>query len=285
MLRGRLLSLCAVLTLGLMVAGEDVALAHGDSSKDGGQESSQEEPNEPPKSVQNRVRSHAWRLTHKAGRGDIDLFYAVENTVSLSGEQKKALEKLEKECKDQKDNVKGCMHKLRGALGPGQVESVKKVVDTLQKLQEDQHAAARDFLKAADPQARKKADEGCINTSDLTHYMDLPEPKRKELDRLFKEMYARVEKRMKGKEPPEDLDEREARRWKAQQHREARQEAREWYESQRDTLLNQGQLEKLKTLEQVAREYRNRLREAHRSCAGKLQTIMLKAAGYDVPEE
>jgi hypothetical protein len=281
----------AALMLCLMAAGLCSAWAHGaaaDGQDAGEGDNAEAAAKEPPRELASRFRSNAWRLTHKAGRGKTDLFYVVEKMVRPTGDLADSIKKIEEECRSAKNEKqqKECHQRLRQALGKDQRAVVDEAMAALEKLQDEQQEAARKFLQAADPGARKKTDvsEGRINTSDLTQYLDLPGPPRKEVDRLIKEMYARVDKRMAGQEPPENLAPKEARRWKSQKHREARQEARQWYEGQRENVLNEKQLARLAELEKAAQQYRERLRDAHRTCADTLQNIMLAAAGYPVDQ-
>jgi hypothetical protein len=284
-----------VLVLCLVLACAGSVQAQGDSTDEAsGQEQAQEgepETNEPPQEVVRRFRVDAWRMAHRTSWGRLDVFFVVEKMVDLSEKQSRSMEKLKEEYARGKGSPacrqKKCLHKVRRVLNKQQWKAVSQALEVLKRLREAQQEAAREFLQGADPAVRRKTDVGSgrINTEDLTRYMELPAPLRKELDRLTKEKHERVEKAMKGKEPPGDLNPKEKRQWRAREHRAARREAREWYENQRDVLLNQNQLGRLRKLEKAADHYRDRLRDAHKSCAAALQGIMLESAGYDVPGE
>jgi hypothetical protein len=251
-----------------------------------------EQPEEPPRKLMQETRSRAWRVTHKAGRGGIDVFFVVEKLLDLNEGQEKALKTMEEdyEARENKQDgclQKGCLRQVRKLLEPDQRKVLDAAIEELERLEKAQKEATEQFLKAADPEARKQTDTsgGRVNTSDLTRYLDVPGAMRKQLDRLYEEMYERVDKHMAEKKPPKDLEGGKLRRWKLRERRKAQREARQWYEGQRDALLNQDQLKRLKGVEEAGNEYRNRLRDAHRQCAANLQNILLAAAGYPQPDE
>lgn len=262
----------ALLFCALLAVVSTAALAQSDAERD----------------TSTRFNASARSLIHRVGEGPQDVFVVVEKVVPLQDEQEKSVGALRKDLeraadrgKSDPDNLeRAYAGKLRRILDDRQRGFFDEAVKVLAELEEAKRRSVEEFMATVDPVARKLLGDGAarVDTSDLTVYVDLPEPVRKELERLQREMYRSIERTMKELQPPEDLTEGRLRRWKARAFHEAQDKARSSYEEQRDVLLSPAQRERLKELEAAARVHRESLRAAYSEATRRLEVIMANAA-------